>query len=105
MKTDKYILLDDGTTVPEPDILKWAQWVEVNDAHIAEDRLPSGVRVSTIFLALDHSFFSGGPPILFETMIFRGEHDGYQDRYATRDEAIAGHAKALALAKGEAGAA
>jgi hypothetical protein len=56
---------------------------------------------------LDHSFHfyeNGqrvGLPILFETMIFGGEHDQYQDRYATRDEALEGHKKALAMAKGE----
>jgi hypothetical protein len=39
--------------------------------------------------------------ILFETIIFGGSHDQYMDRYHTRDEAIAGHAKAVAIAKGE----
>ena len=46
--------------------------------------------VSTVFLGLDHAF-DGGTPLLFETMIFGGEHDEYQERYATWDEAEAGH--------------
>jgi hypothetical protein len=103
--SDKYIMKDDGTIVPEPDTLKWAQWFESNRRHVLDDYLPDGVRVSTVFLGLDHNFGFGGLPILFETMIFGGEHDSYQDRYSTREEAVIGHAKALALAKGEAGAA
>jgi hypothetical protein len=30
-------------------------------------------------------------------MIFGGPHDGYQDRYTSRQEALEGHQKALAL--------
>jgi hypothetical protein len=55
------------------------------------------VYVSTVFLGLDHSF-GEGPPQLFETMIFGGEHDEYQERYSTWDEAEAGHKKACKLA-------
>ena len=36
-------------------------------------------------------------PILFETMIFGGEHHEYQERYTTWDEAIKGHKEAVAL--------
>lgn len=49
-----------------------------------------GVNVSTVFLTIDHAF-GNEPPILFESMIFGGEHDGDQDRYHTWDEAVAGH--------------
>ena len=48
------------------------------------------VSVSTVFLGMDHSF-GGGSPVLFETMIFGGEHDQYQERYCTWDEAEKGH--------------
>lgn len=105
MSTDKYILNADGSVRPEPDLLTWGRWLQTAERHIAHDHLPNDVRVSTVFLGLDHGFGSDGPPILFETMIFGGPHDQFMDRYATRDEAIAGHAKALALAKGEPGAA
>lgn len=56
------------------------------------------VRVSTIFLGLDHNY-SGGEPILFETMIFGGPLDGEQWRYHTYDEAERGHANAVKDAK------
>ena len=55
-------------------------WTEIGDA-----------TVSTVFLAVDHSF-GDGPPLLFETMVFGGALDCEQVRYATWEEAEAGHA-------------
>jgi hypothetical protein len=57
---------------------------------VARTRLTVGL-VSTVFLGIDHSFTRGGPPILFETMVFG--HAGIEDtyRYATWDEALEGH--------------
>lgn len=49
------------------------------------------VVISTVFLGMDHSFGMGGPPILFETMVFGGLLDKEQERYSTREEAKAGH--------------
>lgn len=54
--------------------------------------------VSTVFLALDHDLSGKGPPVLYETMIFGGPRDDYQERYCTRAEAEAGHARAVATA-------
>jgi len=60
--------------------------------------------VSTVFLAMDHGF--RGPPLWFETMVFAepkaGELMGEEQlqwRYATYDEAEAGHAIAIEMAK------
>lgn len=97
MTTDKYVLEADGSIRQEPDLLAWAKWYETAERQIARDELANGVLVSTVFLGLDHAYHST-PPILFETMIFGGEHDQFQDRYVTRDEAIEGHAKAVAMA-------
>jgi hypothetical protein len=47
--------------------------------------------ISTVWMGIDHNFSGEGPPIIFETMVFDGEMDGYQWRYATEAEAIAGH--------------
>ena len=60
------------------------------------------VRVSTIFLGLDHSFNEDDPkdlPVLFETMIFGKFNDDYQIRYTTWEEAVEGHKRALMIAK------
>lgn len=54
-----------------------------------------GIRISTVFLSLDHGF-SGGTPILFETMIFGDiPLDNYQWRYCTYKEAVMGHYEAV----------
>lgn len=101
MGSDKYILDDHGEPQPAEDLLEWARWFETANRVIAQDRderegAPD-VRVSTIFLGLDHNHWGGGPPILWETMIFGGLHDGYQARYHSRDEALEGHQVACAL--------
>jgi hypothetical protein len=60
------------------------------------------VKISTVFLGVDHAF-GDGPPMLFETMIFglpTDETEGeYQDRCTTRDEALVMHDKAVEHAK------
>jgi hypothetical protein len=50
------------------------------------------VLVSTVFLGLDHGWNSD-VPIVFETLVFGGERDQDGERYATWDEAKAGHAR------------
>ncbi len=55
------------------------------------------VWVSTVWMGLDHNYFHpGDPPIIFETMVFGGSHDQWQDRYSTREQAAAGHARVVA---------
>jgi hypothetical protein len=89
-------ILEGKTPVVEPDLLKWAEWFEKNDRYVEHTVLPGGVEVSTIFLGLDYSF-GGGEPLLFETMIFGGDHNRYQRRYATWKQAEAGHQEAIEL--------
>ncbi len=55
------------------------------------------VKVSTVWLGLDHSFGIGEKPLIFETMIFGGAHNGYQERYSTEEEAREGHKRAVEL--------
>ncbi len=81
-------------------LLEWGKWFETDDRIIEQTDLEGDVRVSTVFLGIDHNFNLTGPPILFETMIFGGEHDQYQDRCATYDEAKKMHTKALWLVRG-----
>jgi hypothetical protein len=95
-----YRLDENGAPVEVADALDWARSFETADRHVALDVLPDGVKISTVFLGLDHSF-GEGPPVLWETMIFGGPHADYQRRYTSRAEAVAGHAHALRLAKGE----
>jgi len=53
--------------------------------------------VSTVFLGIEHWRDHVGKPILFETMIFWGKEDGYQDRYVSYKEAIEWHMEAVNL--------
>jgi hypothetical protein len=79
------------------DMSTWvSEFKNIELRRVAEDKL-DGVRISTVLLGLDHSF-GIGPPLIFETMIFGGEHDQYQERYSTREQAEAGHKRAVALA-------
>lgn len=93
-------ILDGHAVVAEPDLLKWAKWFD-SDEHrrVAFDQI-GDVRISTVFLGLDHRF-GQGEPLLFETMIFGETSDGWSDRYSTWAEAEAGHARAVALVKGD----
>jgi hypothetical protein len=59
--------------------------------------------VSTVWVGLDHSW-GDGPPLIFESMIFGGNLDQEQVRYATLEQAHAGHEELVAKAKREAAA-
>jgi hypothetical protein len=69
---------------------EWAHLFEdVSYRRVAETTI-GDVWVSTVFLGFDHQMFDG-PPLIFETMIFGGNHDGEQWRYSTEAEALANH--------------
>lgn len=97
----KYMRAKDGTVTSTTDLIAWAKWYEVNSPTDEAGWLDSPRRVandvvgeatvSTVFLSLDHNFSGIGPPILWETMIFGGPHDNYQERYASEDAAKEHH--------------
>lgn len=79
---------------------EFAEWSRgIGNKHIMQSSEIGGVMVSTVFLGLDHSW-KGPPPILFETKIFGGKHDEYQERCATWEEAEEMHKRAFNLAFG-----
>jgi hypothetical protein len=49
------------------------------------------IRVSTVWLGLDHNLEPDSKPILFETMVFGGRNTGLCRRYSTELEALVGH--------------
>ena len=99
MSTNNYILGDDNKTPIVADLMTWAKWFEKSNRTVKKSRLNSDVLVSTVFLGLDHNMGGEGPPVLWETMIFGGEHDEYCDRYSSYKDAIDGHEKAVDLVK------
>lgn len=92
-------ILKDKTPIPCEDIIEWGQWFGSHpNRHVGNDMI-GDIHVSTVFLAIDHNW-NGGRPILFETMIFGGEHDQYQERCSTWEEAEEMHARALKMVTG-----
>lgn len=102
----RYILDEKGNPIPCEDLMEWARWMEKVDRRVGSDiftgKSGEEIRISTVFLGLDHSF-SYGPPMLYETMIFGGDHNDYQERYFLKEEAIAGHKIAVNMVKEELG--
>lgn len=73
------------------------QWLAANMGFESPDRIIAqslffDIWISTVFLPISMNIGSS-TPICYETMIFCEDHDfdGHQDRYARRDEAMAGH--------------
>lgn len=75
----------------EPDVLVWGRWMEFANRSIANTQVSKDIRVSTVFLGLDHSFVPDAVPVLFETMVFGGPLDQEMERYTTREAALVGH--------------
>ena len=100
MRNINYILDDEKNVIPVPEknFLAWARWFEDFERRRVADTRTAGVRVSTVFLGLDHRWGGGGPPLVFETMIFGGPYDQYQDRYGSWDDAVLGHRRACLIA-------
>lgn len=67
---------------------------------VQQDRIDD-VFVSTVFLGMDHGWNIDKDvnykPVLWETMIFGGEHDQYQERYTSYKDALRGHFAVLSL--------
>lgn len=92
-----YILNNNNKPIPAS-ITEAADWLEESSDRRTIKRDEIGdILVSTVFLGLDHAWIPGGKPVLWETMIFGGEHDQYQERYTSHEDALEGHKKALTL--------
>jgi hypothetical protein len=73
-----------------PSVEDWAKDYEKSDRRVAYDTA-GGYEISTVFLGLDHSF-GGGPPLIFETMVFKvgSRSDMHCERYSSEAEALRG---------------
>ncbi len=89
--SDKFILA--GRKVVPADLNTWARWFEQGPGvrRVGDDTI-NGVRISTVFLGIDHSWRTDGPPLLFETMVFGGVLHEACERCETYDQAEAQHA-------------
>ena len=94
--SDTYIL--EGRIPVPADLCTWAQWYETATRHVADTWVTPNVRVSTVFLGLDHQW-GDGPPLLFETMVFHAGDGQKQWRWSTWHEAEQGHEAAVVLVR------
>ena len=62
------------------------------------------VKVSTVWLGLNHNWTGSGPPLIFETMIFGGTHHLMCWRTSTEQDALEAHREAVTLLQLEQGA-
>lgn len=78
---------------------QWVELMEVGlDRHVADDMVGL-VRVSTVWLGLNHNWSGSGPPLIFETMVFGGVHDEDQWRYPSQAAALAGHDQVVTMVR------
>lgn len=99
---DKYTLDENWNPVQEPDLMKWATWYETADRKVAMDQIGEA-KISTVFIGLDHNFYDGGEPTLWETMVFGGDMDCEHTRCSgLKSDAEAMHAAMLERVKANA---
>lgn len=103
-KMGMYVLAEDGKTpvlASSPE--QWGAFMErfeakrVNDCTFTDPQ-GNSVRVSTVFLGLEHNH-GEGKPHLFETMLFGGPFDQDCKRTSTWNEALEMHQDAIAWIK------
>lgn len=97
----RHYTLENGKPVP-CDMMTWVMWFEktpIEERRVDLTEIAEGISVSTVFLGMNYNFNPEGVPLVYETMIFGGECDEYQWRYATLGEAKAGHWAAVELAR------
>lgn len=91
-----YYFLNEDKTYRSCDVTEWSEQFEgmcrEGLRHVADDIIDE-FHVSTVWLGIDHNHF-GGSPLLFETMIFKGDII-YCNRYTTWEEAQKGHKKSF----------
>jgi hypothetical protein len=112
LKEHLFILDEQNCPIPTDDTAAWGKWFATADRVVERTffkTMLGEVLVSTVFLAINHNFL-GGPPLLYETMVFTprplltklaelSEHYAtddadwvdIQERYYTREEAERRH--------------
>ena len=94
-----YYILDSNNKPVEASLEIFDKWIGENPLRKpVKQEFVDKVYISTAFLGLDHSWDST-IPLLWETMIFEGTLDGYQERYTSYEEALTGHEFAVQMVK------
>lgn len=116
MNPPMYAILKNKQVVPCT-FEEWSQWIDatyvamgevsaeearrnfIAKRQVANDVLPGDIRVSTVFLGINHGFCPR--PLWFETMVFGGKFDGSMHRYERYEEAEAGHLDMISTVLGK----
>ncbi len=96
--SNRHYILNGKVAMPVDDDIEWAKQFKREAARVG-DWYSNGVRVSTVFLGLNHEFDTTKPPLVFETMIFGEPCDNWCDRAGTWDEAEVMHESVVAALK------
>jgi len=91
--TPRWYVLEGKQVRPARNMMEGVRAFEDFDKRRVAETYVGEVRISTVFLGLDHSYSDDGPPLVFETLVFGGLLDGDMERYSTWGEAEAGHAR------------
>lgn len=109
MTEGMYILVEDkywGGYKPVKAVspAQWGRFMEnIKIRKLAEWHSPANdIWVSTVFLGIDHQY-GDGPPLLFETMVFRNGSGEECERCSNWDEAVAMHDEMVAKVEAELG--
>jgi hypothetical protein len=88
-----YILDANRQPMTTDDAQEWGMWFSDFDRRRVAESFVGNVRISTVFLGIDHRFYGKGPPLIFETMVFGATDDGGDEmiRTSTWDEAEIAH--------------
>jgi hypothetical protein len=89
----KAYILKDRRVVPAS-IEEWYRFLQSPDRIVGVLTF-NDVTVSTVFLGVNHGY-GDGPPLVFETMVFDGPMDGYEERCSTWQEAEEIHERVCA---------
>jgi hypothetical protein len=98
-----FATLENGVVVSCPNQAEWIEWMRENFSagnHLIAKNDIQGFRIETEFLGINHNVTESGPPLWFETMVYRESVQGNHGLkieygtvfYSTVAEAIAGHA-------------
>jgi hypothetical protein len=90
-----WYILDDACKPVPVTSQEWDAWRQANQDGLAVvAKSGTDPLVSTVFLGYDaNGWDPSGPPLLYETAVYRDGTWEELERYATREEAQAGHAR------------
>jgi len=66
----RHWILDENRRAVPVDMMTWARWMNSAERIVKQETI-GDYWISTVFLGLDHNYAEEGPPILWETMVFR----------------------------------